>query len=140
MNHRPQSDLENIQQSYPSPDAVLTSFLRRPRAGVSPVESTVSWETEFAEKHFEGCGGLEVTDEGRVTIAAQACVLLLHRETDDYPHLGSILVYPTTYLVREGRRTADGITASLRGRRTGIAAPRAACWRSPLHHATQIAA
>ena len=65
----------------------------------------------LAEKHFEGCGGLEITDEVRVTIAAQACVLLLHRETDDYPNLTSILVYPTTYVVREGRRTAEGLVA-----------------------------
>ena len=36
----------------------------------------------LAEKNFEGCGGLEVTDEIKVTIAAQACILLLHRETD----------------------------------------------------------
>jgi len=34
------------------------------------------------EKHFECCGGFELTDEIRVTIAAQACLLLLHRETD----------------------------------------------------------
>ena len=33
----------------------------------------------LAEKHFEGCDGLTITDEIRVTIAAQACVLLLHR-------------------------------------------------------------
>jgi len=65
----------------------------------------------LAEKHFEGCGGLELTDEVRVTIAAQACVLLLHRDTDDYPNLTSILVYPTTYVVREGRRTAEGLVA-----------------------------
>jgi hypothetical protein len=65
----------------------------------------------LAEKRFEGCGGLELTDEVRVTIAAQACVLLLHRETDDYPNLTSILVYPTTYVVREGRRTAEGLVA-----------------------------
>src|ERR1700733_2556924 len=31
-----------------------------------------------AEKNFEGCGGLEMTDEIRVTIAAYACILLLH--------------------------------------------------------------
>src|SRR6266567_4670494 len=51
----------------------------------------------LAEKHFEGCGGLELTDEIRVTIAAQACLLLLHRKTDYYPELTSILVYPTGY-------------------------------------------
>ena len=65
----------------------------------------------LVEKRFEGCGGLEITDEVRVTIAAQACILLLHRETDDYPNLTSILVYPTTYVVREGRRTAEGLVA-----------------------------
>ncbi len=49
------------------------------------------------EKSFEGCGGLELTDEMRVTIAAQACVLLIHREGDVYPDLDSILVYPHAF-------------------------------------------
>ena len=65
----------------------------------------------LAEKHFEGCGGLEITDEVRVTIATQACVLLLHRQTDYYPNLVSILVYPTTYLVPGGQSTPDGLVA-----------------------------
>src|SRR3954447_4519390 len=55
----------------------------------------------LAEKRFEGCAGLELTDEIRVTIAAQACLLLLHRETDYYPELTSILVYPSAYAVHE---------------------------------------
>ena len=63
----------------------------------------------LAEKHFEGCGGLELTDEIRVTIAAQACLLLLHRETDYYPELTSILVYPSGYLAREDRYLGDDI-------------------------------
>src|SRR5688500_15869660 len=53
----------------------------------------------LAEKNFEGCGGLVLTDEVRVTIAAQACLLLLHRKTDYYPRLTSILVYPSGYTV-----------------------------------------
>ncbi|WP_437965622.1 M90 family metallopeptidase [Sorangium sp. So ce260] len=61
----------------------------------------------LAEKPFEGCGGLEVTDEIRVTVAAQACLLLLHRETDYYPDLEVILVYPSTYVAR-GREVRDG--------------------------------
>ena len=44
------------------------------------------------EKRFEGCVDLELTDEVRVTIAAQACLLLLHRETDYFPHMQSIFV------------------------------------------------
>ena len=57
----------------------------------------------LAEKRFEGCGGLELTDEIRVTVAAQACLLLLHRKTDYFPRLFTILVYPSTYMVEENR-------------------------------------
>jgi len=53
----------------------------------------------LGEKNFEGCGGLVLTDEIRVTIAAYACVLLLHREHDYYPRLQSVLVYPDSYVV-----------------------------------------
>ena len=53
----------------------------------------------LAEKRFEGCGGLEITDEIKVTIAAHACILLLHRKTDYYPGLKSILVYPDAFVV-----------------------------------------
>lgn len=63
----------------------------------------------LAEKHFEGCGGLELTDEIRVTIAAQACLLLLHRNTDYYPELTSILVYPTGYTADEERHIGGGV-------------------------------
>lgn len=55
----------------------------------------------LAEKRFEGCAGLEVTDEMRVIIAAQACLLLLHRKTDYFPLLLTILVYPSGYLAEE---------------------------------------
>lgn len=61
----------------------------------------------LAEKRFEGCGGLELTDEMRVTIAAQACLLLLHRPTDYFPDLTSILLYPSEYTEHSVRRV-DG--------------------------------
>jgi Mlc titration factor MtfA (ptsG expression regulator) len=63
----------------------------------------------LAEKYFEGCGGLVITDEIRVTIAAQACLLLLHRENDDYPRLDSILVYPSAYVARAVERLPGGV-------------------------------
>ncbi len=72
----------------------------------------------LAEKHFEGCGGLEITDEIRVTIAALASILLLHRKNDDYPLLQSILVYPSSYLARGIETTPDGLiqeSVNLRG-------------------------
>src|SRR6184192_4010871 len=61
----------------------------------------------LAEKHFEGCGGFTITDEVRVTIAAQACLLLLHRKTDYFPELLTILVYPLTYMVEEKRQVGE---------------------------------
>lgn len=61
------------------------------------------------EKHFEGCGGLELTEEICVTIAAQACLLLLHRETDYYPSLTSIIVYPSRYTAHDERYIGGGI-------------------------------
>jgi Mlc titration factor MtfA (ptsG expression regulator) len=63
----------------------------------------------LAEKRFEGCGGFEITDEVRVTIAAQACLLLLHRQTDYFPHLLTILVYPLTYMVQEDHRIGEHV-------------------------------
>jgi Mlc titration factor MtfA (ptsG expression regulator) len=53
------------------------------------------------EKHFEGLGGLEITDEIKVTIAAEASMLLLNRRNSDYPKLSSILVYPSAYVTRQ---------------------------------------
>src|SRR6266498_310381 len=61
----------------------------------------------LAEKRFEGCGGLVITDEVRVTIAAQACLLLLHRKTDYFPGLLTILVYPLSYMVEAKRQIAE---------------------------------
>jgi Mlc titration factor MtfA (ptsG expression regulator) len=63
----------------------------------------------IAEKNFEGCGGLTMTDEIRVCIAAQACLLLLHRKTDYYAAVQSILVYPSTYFAKATRHMGGGV-------------------------------
>jgi hypothetical protein len=63
----------------------------------------------IAEKHFEGAGGIDINDEIKVTIAGQACLLLLHRNTDYYPELTSIIVYPTGYIADEERHIGGGI-------------------------------
>lgn len=55
----------------------------------------------LAEKNFEGCGGLAVTEKIRLTIAAQACLLLLNRKVRCYPKLDTILIYPTAYRDRQ---------------------------------------
>lgn len=51
----------------------------------------------IAEKEWEGCGGLELTDEMRVTIAAHACRLVLGLDIDYYRQVLTILVYPTGF-------------------------------------------
>src|SRR5436190_18759549 len=73
----------------------------------------------LAEKRFEGCGGLEVTDEIRVTIAAQACLLLLHRNADYYPQLTSILVYPSGYMAHETRSLGANVLEEAAQHRLG---------------------
>ncbi len=72
----------------------------------------------LAEKRFEGAGGLELTDEIRVTIAAQACLLLLgNPKTDYYPYLRNIIVYPSTYVaptkMQQGNLVTEGTQARL---------------------------
>ncbi len=65
----------------------------------------------LAEKRFEGCGGLEVTDRIRLIIAAQACLLILHRETDYFPRLRTVLVYPRAYLAPVSEPDEEGLVA-----------------------------
>ncbi|MBI3117702.1 MAG: zinc-dependent peptidase [Candidatus Hydrogenedentes bacterium] len=52
------------------------------------------------EKAFEGCGGFEVTEPVRLTVAAYAALLLLNRETTFYPALHSILIYPDAFVAQ----------------------------------------
>ncbi len=65
----------------------------------------------LSEKRFEALGGLEMSDEIMVTIAGQACLLLLNRENRDFPGLVSILVYPDAYIVEETRPVGGGVYA-----------------------------
>jgi Mlc titration factor MtfA (ptsG expression regulator) len=58
------------------------------------------------QKKFVGCEGLEVTDEMAVTIAGQACLLLLNRHSKVYPALHTILVYPSEFVARRAERRA----------------------------------
>jgi len=66
----------------------------------------------LAEKNFVGCNGVEITDEIRITIAAQACLLLLNRKTDFYPKLQTILVYPRAFVKEQQNMGTDGLSYS----------------------------
>ncbi len=63
----------------------------------------------LAEKRFEGGDGFAITDEVRLSIAAQACLLLLHRETNYFPVLSSIIVYPAEFVARLRDEDENGV-------------------------------
>ena len=63
----------------------------------------------LAEKPFIGCAGLKITDEVRVTIAAQACLLLLNRPDHCFPQLRQILVYPGAFVVNRVHAGSAGV-------------------------------
>ncbi len=60
----------------------------------------------IAEKAFIGCAGLHITEEMRVVIAAQACLLILNRPTDYFAQVRQILLYPAAFAVQ--RASTDG--------------------------------
>jgi hypothetical protein len=65
----------------------------------------------IAERQWVGCSGLEITDEMRVTIAAQACLLVLCiRPTYHYDRIKSLLVYPGPYRHPQRRWNSAGPT------------------------------
>ncbi len=53
-----------------------------------------------ATTFFEGCNGLELTDEMILTVAGQACMLVINREGRPYPNLNTVLLYPSTFSSR----------------------------------------
>jgi Mlc titration factor MtfA (ptsG expression regulator) len=64
------------------------------------------------QTNFSGAGGLEISDEIRVTIAAEACMLILNRKSAVYPALRFIIVYPTTFIARHENRDEAGVVQS----------------------------
>jgi Mlc titration factor MtfA (ptsG expression regulator) len=62
-----------------------------------------------AEKYWTGCGGLELTDEIVVSIAAQAGLLLLHLPHDYFSGTDEILVYPREFFDPRDRSDMHGI-------------------------------
>jgi Mlc titration factor MtfA (ptsG expression regulator) len=63
----------------------------------------------IAETTFEGCGGLEISDEIKVTIAAQASLLLLGFQHDYFEGVHTVLVYPAGFRSPEGWTGPDGV-------------------------------
>lgn len=61
------------------------------------------------EKDFHGAAGFVVTDVMRLTIAAQASLLLLNRPVDYFPQLHSIVLHPAVFVVNRETWDATGL-------------------------------
>ncbi|MCE2593816.1 zinc-dependent peptidase [Motilimonas cestriensis] len=62
-------------------------------------------------KTFYPCQDLVMTDEIRVTIAGQACILLLNRKTDEFAKLKSVLVYPAAFIAAHTSVDENGLVS-----------------------------
>lgn len=68
----------------------------------------------IADKEFIGCAGQSIDDDIRVTIAAQACLLVINKPDDHYRRLRSILVYPSTFVATRDVRDEIGLVSTSR--------------------------
>lgn len=64
------------------------------------------------EKEFVACAGLILTEEMKIVIAAQACLLLLNRPSNEYADLYTIYIYPTTFRATREVRDEIGLVSS----------------------------
>lgn len=60
-------------------------------------------------KSFEGCGGLELTEEMMVTVAGTASLLMMNRPGPLFPALYTVLLYPGVFRARHVEETDSGI-------------------------------
>jgi Mlc titration factor MtfA (ptsG expression regulator) len=90
--------------------AILARNVRLAR-GLSPAQHDRLLrliELFLRDKHFEGAGGLTLTEEMKVTIAAEACLLVLELEGPCYPALRTVLVYPASFVPKHIERLPTG--------------------------------
>ncbi len=66
-------------------------------------------------RYWEGCGGLELTTEMRLVIAAQAALLVLELPAGAYANLRAILVYPTTFVPKRAADLRNWVQANSSG-------------------------
>lgn len=86
-------------------EANVPAYRRLPPALRNTLEQCV--RTFLDGKRFEGCGGLDVTDEMRITVAGYASLLLLRDQRGCYPNLGTVILYPNSFAAPT--RTTDHV-------------------------------
>jgi Mlc titration factor MtfA (ptsG expression regulator) len=92
----------------------------------------------LAEKQFEGCGGLELTDEVRVTIAAEASILALGMDDYYFDNVQTVLVYPSEFVVPDREPIAGELLLEGESERLGEAhhrGPVILAWAEALENA-----
>ncbi len=75
----------------------------------------------LAERTWEPCGGMDLTVERQVLIAAQACILTLGRSVDAFDHVRTILVYPERFYADEAEEDDLGVVTETHDDREGEA-------------------
>lgn len=71
------------------------------------------------EKSINGARGLEVTLSMRVTVAAQACLLILNLDIDYFDNWEEVILYPGAFRVKHEQMDAFGILHNEAGVLTG---------------------
>ncbi len=75
----------------------------------------------LAEKHWEGCAGVSLTEEMKLLVAATASLLVLGREVDDLDRAESILIYPDTFVAPDHEVVGGEIVHEFESERLGEA-------------------
>lgn len=73
----------------------------------------------ISSTRFEGCNGLELTERMILSVAAQACMLIINREGEPYPDLRNVYLYPTTFSSIQKSRDALGVVTEREVHRLG---------------------
>ena len=80
------------------------------------------WVTLFMHgKQMSAAGGLTLTDDMRLMIAAQACILILNLDLDYYDGWREIIVYPDEFVPEYEYMDEDGLVHHMRAPMSGEA-------------------
>lgn len=80
-----------------------------------------------SEKNWEGCNGFQITDEAKVTVAAQAALLAFGEHGRYFDHVLSILIYPSEFVAKDRETNSAGVVVE-----SDTAMLGQAVWRGPV--------
>jgi MtfA peptidase len=63
----------------------------------------------LARIEFVGCQGLQVSEEMRLVVASQACLLIVENDANAYAGLHSVLLYPDEFVVQDAEEDEAGV-------------------------------